>query len=542
MTPVLMLVLSRRSMEFSDGAIWSACPSSKWSWTTTMLRIFIDNDAIPFSINQRYVSDDTVAFKSGRFFFSRPKPLTLSFSILFAVHLFCVCVCVCVCLYSGVASSKRLRDRQGSLGRIVQCRGHVDSNDTNNNNNHNNNALLYDVEWILGGRLSGLRRDDLRHTTADEEGLTQDSRGHGHYHQRRPRQAPAPASTAVATAAKTNKTTKASKSAAVRPKKKGGALKKTSKKKTTGSRGVVANTKRPAVAKTKRAHNTTQDGAPKGPKNKRKSTEQNGPEAAKKRKADETPAPSVAVMDLYERHRREFERIVSRLEKVDAFGYFWETAPESFDEEYEDEPHMGDNDAHDSMTAESLSETVDAKEHATIPGDENAIHSTENRHPAEHITKTPESVLPTLPVHPPYNWDMVRREMDRGRYVLDREQKAEEDRLKLMGPYYNSLNKKKPRQKKKSSRKEDARGTKVDTRVIHPRGVHWDLFRDDVLSMCDAVIAKDTSEETGVGSIAHSANKLKEVCRLVLSVGSSSFFIISLTFGFLWSTGSQTSV
>ena len=41
---------------------------------------------------------------------------------------------------------------------------------------HNGHAFLYDVELVLGGKLNGLPRSELQYTTANEEGMTGDSR------------------------------------------------------------------------------------------------------------------------------------------------------------------------------------------------------------------------------------------------------------------------------------------------------------------------------------------------------------------------------
>jgi hypothetical protein len=102
---------------------------------------------------------------------------------------------------------------------------------------------------------------------------------------------------------------------------------------------------------------------------------------------------------------------------------------------------------------------------------------------------------------------MVRRRCENGRYVADRVKSEEEERQHLLGPYYKSLGKRACN--KILGRKKNG---KSKLRVLHTKGVDWNLFRDDVLGMCEAAIARDSDESTGArGSLTHAANKLKEV-------------------------------
>jgi hypothetical protein len=54
--------------------------------------------------------------------------------------------------------------------------------------------------------------------------------------------------------------------------------------------------------------------------------------------------------------------------------------------------------------------------------------------------------------------------------------------------------------------------TTVNRRVFHKKGIDWDTFRDDVVAMCDAAIARDHSASTSRGpSLTKTAKKIKEV-------------------------------
>jgi len=365
-----------------------------------------------------------------------------------------------ISFYSGKRSSKRLRDREDALGRITKC--YPD--------------LTFDVEWVLGGRLSGVQRDELVHTTAASEGMI------GEDGRRRKRQAPVHLN--------------ASESPEV-PKKK-----KKIAKKAPAKKAVADKAKKPATVKAtaKKAR-----GAEKKPKAtkvkiaasipKRKTAEK--PKTGKKQKVEEAPAELSTVLDLYERHRREFERILARLEKVDRFGFFLDEAPEEFDERYEDLP---ENDAVDSSAAPLTSGANGSKPTTT----QNA-QSSDNT-----ATAAAKPDTPYFPSHPPYNWEMIRRRMKQGRYILDREPQEEEERFRIMRPYYDTLGKKRPRPKfnKKKKKKVEA-----NPRVLHPKGVNWKLFRDDVVAMCDAGIAgRDVPDvSSGRGSITYAVAKIKEV-------------------------------
>jgi hypothetical protein len=427
-------------------------------------------------------------------------------------------------------------------------------------------TTLYDVDWILGGKLSGIRRSDLVHTTAENEGMTEDN-GRNRRTSRKP--------TSFMDEVVKQDAVKDSKKKAVAAKKKAETVKK-----------VVVVKKKPAAvkkAKGKASSNKPKSQAAQSTSDsKRKVAESKPKTGSKKRRLDEVPPPEPVVsaaLDVYERHRREFERIVTRLEKVDAFGFFFDDIPPEFDENYDiddggvsgvgddvdvdkakdaDTPSMEvgqgesileesapcvDKDvkgelsdmvveegeksqsnplAKETAAIQSATEPIDetmsaAIQPATEPIDETmsaAIQpatepTDEMKSAAIQLVTDPidEKKSPTYPSHPPFNWEMVRRRTENGRYVVDRIKSEEEERLRLLGPYYKALGKRATN--KILGRKKNA---KAKLRVLHTKGVDWNLFRDDVLGMCEAAIARDSEEITGAsGSLTYAANKIKEV-------------------------------
>eukprot|EP00978_Attheya_sp_CCMP212_P042738 scaffold265886_cov50-Attheya_sp.AAC.3 len=130
--------------------------------------------------------------------------------------------------------------------------------------------------------------------------------------------------------------------------------------------------------------------------------------------------------------------------------------------------------------------------------------------------------LPTFPSSPPFNWTVVRRRLERGRYFQDRV-KSEMDKRKIILSDYRTW-------KKANDASNGApnaaslppidpidKTNQVDEitppfSVFHPRGIDWDLFRDDVIRMCNAAISRDPQGiEGGSGTVGHAATKIKNV-------------------------------
>lgn len=240
-----------------------------------------------------------------------------------------------------------------------------------------------------------------------------------------------------------------------------------------------------------------------------------GVAAKKKRKAKEEASVELAVaeateekplepnsMALYERHRREFERILLRLEKIDKFGFFLDEAPVELDETLtEEEKKTKLEEQKSSLVAPSpRSAAAILTKEATCNGQQSG---------AGEAPSFP-ALPPVFPSHPPCNWYMVRRRMELGRYVVDREKREENTRFEEFGAFYDSKGKKRPRRKsfEPVSRKPFAR---PNPRVRNPLGVHWKLFLDDVVGMCDAALAEDEGEDDSRGSLVQATRKIKEV-------------------------------
>jgi hypothetical protein len=410
-----------------------------------------------------------------------------------------------------------VNDREGHLGRISKC---VQTQSSGSEESES----LFDVDWVLGGKLLGLRRSDLVHTTAENEGMLQDASRN-----RRNKRKPATfmEEVTIQDAAKSNKRVAAKKAATA---KKVVAAETAKKVVAETAKKVVVAKKKPAAVKKQK------------PKAKPKIQTDNGkrkvadskPKAGKKRKLDEIPPPepveiNTVALDVYERHRREFERIVSRLEKVDAFGFFFDEVPPEYDEIYvNDDNDGGDGDGDDKpsmdvaqveMPPGESAPCVDTNVNGEISDmlvEEGAVNDVPKPQSSplanetaalQPATEPTIEKAPVFPSHPPFNWDMVRRRMEKGRYVEDRIKSEEEERLHLLGPYYKTLGKKSRKRILGKKKKE-----KTNPRVLHTEGVHWKLFRDDVMGMCETAIARDSAESTGAsGSLTYAAKKIKEV-------------------------------
>lgn len=325
----------------------------------------------------------------------------------------------------GARSEKRLHDRNDALGRVCA----IDSE-----------TGEFSVEWIvLGGMTHRIPREYLTYTTAQSEGMTDDALG-------RRKRRPPPIEPLLVTAkrpAKTPTTTTRKKAA---PKKK----------------------KDQPSAPTDNEH-------PKHKNDLAKIDSADLTKAGNKRKLNESisePTSPTEVAEskaLYEKQRREFDRVVSRLEKIDKFGWFWDDAPDEFDEHYESRNN-----------------------------DEVAF-----------------------PNNPPFNWEMIRRRRLGNRYVLNREVQEEEERFARLGPYYQWRGKWPKRRFVVSSQGKKHKKRKPNKRVLNPFGVNWKLFAQDVNAMLDATVKRHSEimrlDENDKAGVLCAARRVREAVMSAVS-------------------------
>jgi hypothetical protein len=370
------------------------------------------------------------------------------------------------------------KNRDGGLGRILRTipipQDTLDA--IQSNDPLEMHPFHYDVDFVLGGKLSGVHRRELIYTSADAEGMTGDG---GSMRGRRKRK---PSSLAL----------DAQDSAEPPQKKKGGAKK-----------GQLATKKGDAPKGATKKEGKT-------PAAKRKPTGSKGTTAgAKKFKAEESVASEEANFipkEVYEKHHREFERMVTRLEKIDQFGFFFGI-----------EEHDGLDAVND--INQSIVQTI--SEHNTscdkpVENESSSIDPASQSLNHVIISSAVGALLPPpvpTPPPPPFSrpplcWEDIRKRREAGRYEMDRVKAIDEARRRRLGPY--------KAWKRKNKRETESLKPKVPKgmhpRVLNPKGVDWDLYREDVFAMCNAALAKDPDDGTGgSGTLGHAAKKIKDV-------------------------------
>ena len=116
----------------------------------------------------------------------------------------------------------------------------------------------------------------------------------------------------------------------------------------------------------------------------------------------------------------------------------------------------------------------------------------------------------------PFNWERIRRRHEHGRYVLNRENQGEEERFKVLAPYYTWRGKWPKRRFEDSSAAaaKKLKKRKPNRRVINPHGVDWDLFAQDAYNMIQAVVernAEDSHDPDDKQGVLCAARKVREV-------------------------------
>lgn len=367
----------------------------------------------------------------------------------------------------------------------------------------------YDIEWVLGGRASNVERHELVYTTAEAEGMLDGGP------RRKRKAATEPAKTTATTVTKqaTKKRTKAAP---------GGA--KGRKKASTAS-----STKKTASASSSRA---------KGAGKRKLQSQADDPLLSS------NDATKQSGKDMYEKHRREFERMLARIEKVDQFGFFLDDVPPEHDD-------GGDNSDNAATPAAPMAIDEAVADHCGV-----ASSSLEEKKDEEDSipTSTPNACpkvandVASLVLRAPYNWAVIKKRAEKGRYVADRQKQVDGKLQQLQQSYRAWLEKEaldptsaqrlasieRPTSLVMEEKTRDGATTKDDGdaaaatdrgnsssegsgyrrfQVPNPKGVDWDLFRRDVLDMCDAAVARDPDEgeDDGPGTLGYAIKKIKEV-------------------------------
>jgi len=385
----------------------------------------------------------------------------------------------------------------------------------------------YDIEWVLGGRAANIERHELVYTTAEAEGML----GDGPRRKRR----------AATEPAKTTSTAAAAKEA--------------TKKRPKASGGAKGKTKASAASNKK-----TSKGA-----GKRKLQPQ---EADPSLSCD---AAKQSGMAMYERHRREFERMLARIEKIDQFGFFLDDVPPEYDEDGGGNPIGTDSGVETAPTAAAPMEIDEV-----VDGGGGSSSLEEKKDEDDSMTAPATSACPKIAsgagssvLSAPYNWTIIKKRAERGRYVADR-QKQVDDKLQQLQQSYRAWLEKEALDPTSAHRlasverptslvmdENDEGGAdgigggatdKTNSgsegsgyrrfQIPNLKGVDWDLFRQDVLDMCDAAVARDSDEgeeDDGPGTLRYAIKKITDVSLALTSILSlclSSFafcFFVLLT-------------
>jgi hypothetical protein len=383
---------------------------------------------------------------------------------------------------------KKLKDHhQGDLGRVIRSIP-VGEHDkiVDDKDDYDPHPYVYDIELVLGGKLMAVRRSELQYTTAFEEGMTGDSR------QRRETRKQKEETSLYNVAASSK-------------------IKK----------GKVKQSKRATTGKSFGGKGGKKRGASGVCNNKVKAKKQRGISALTTEPVVLQSVPNNGL-DIFERHRREFERSLVRLEKADVYGYFTSNTPPDNDVICGISEPLSPTITHSLKTvAPQQSQTSNLKSSDSMHLSQSpalSIHT--NSGPADLPNITTDSptdvtkpqtlnniVYPSTSdapaLGPPLNFNKLRTHLDHGRYILDQEEYETAKRIRLMTPYYKSIGKRIPLDCNKLP------GFVVN----HKKSINWDLFRRDVLGMCDAAVRRNPHMvgDGAAGTLNGAARKIKEL-------------------------------
>jgi hypothetical protein len=311
---------------------------------------------------------------------------------------------------------------QGGLARVTKIYTREDETDKS--------EYCYDIEYVLGGKVTNIPRGELIYTTAEAEGLVSTN-----LRERR-----------------SNRSAKEEEEEQDTPAK----CKKDFASRRSISRDGSVSSRNSKKAPAKKAATKAQ------PKrnSRRTSTDDDS--------SDANPINDSRALDMYTRHKRELERSLGRLEKVDRFGFFFDKCPPDMDEHYDN---------------------------------------------GEDVT---------FPDGPPFNFVVLKKRYDAGRYDLDFV-KAEVERRNEI----KSMLRKQPIETVKEetdvAEADGAESNNADEEALlydevaatmsHPIGVDWDTFNSDVHGMCDAAIERNPEDgnDLSSGHLGNSANKIKKL-------------------------------
>jgi hypothetical protein len=300
----------------------------------------------------------------------------------------------------------------------------------------NDDPPCYDIEYVLGGKVTNIPRQELIYTTAEAEGLISTNLRERRSHR----------SSSSANKEDETSPSKRKRDIVRRPSSKDGSVNNNPQ----GNKKSAKSTPKEAI-KTVPKRNS-----------RRTSTDDDSSDA------NNTTGIDSRAMDMYTRHKRELERSLARLEKVDRFGFFFDTCPPEMDEDYDD---------------------------------------------MEEIC---------FPDRPPFNFVVLKKRFVAGRYDLDFV-KAEVERRKEIQATLKKSDLETIKEEVKDAMDVDAAESKdaydddallyeeVAKTMCHPVGVDWDTFNNDVNGMCDAAIQRDPDGlELGSGHLGWAASKIKK--------------------------------
>ncbi|KAL7473776.1 hypothetical protein ACHAXS_014443 [Conticribra weissflogii] len=250
--------------------------------------------------------------------------------------------------------------------------------------------------------------------------------------------------------------------------------------------------------------------------------------------------PQGRALDMYIRHKKEMDRSITRLEKMDRFAFFLDQPPSGFDENYSQD---GSGDANS---------TVDESEKKQTPS--TCYESSNDREWTTFKRKF------SFPDYPPFNLIVLRKRFDAGWYDLDmvaeeikrrkeiglimhvdvnnakekksaleHDEKLGCDPAELSPRQVNSPLKEKPKKTDcnrdaiQDDYQDDDTPEQVDITLLseyqdlaktmyHPIGVDWEKLNSDVVGMCDAAIERDPEGvNLGSGHLGFAAHKIKKL-------------------------------